>query len=213
MTGYPEAGQTRCWLALLVAAVLFSSLFAFPIGGFWVHLAASTLILGGMGLAGGAIPSTPVSVFRKRDALRVAAIGVALAAFLYAAFFIGRLAALWIIPGARDMIGEVYVRGDAWSRWKVALLLLVVVGPCEEIFWRGYVQRRLSDRYGWKGVVITAIAYTGVHLSSGNIVLLLAAGVCGVFWGLLFWRYRNLALNIVSHGVWAAAIFSVVPLR
>ncbi len=53
--------------------------------------------------------------------------------------------------------------------------------------------------------------YTAVHLASGNIMLVLAAAVCGVFWGWLYLRYRSPVLNIVSHTLWDLAVFVVFP--
>jgi membrane protease YdiL (CAAX protease family) len=51
------------------------------------------------------------------------------------------------------------------------------MGPAEEIYWHGFVQRRLTGRYGATvGVLATAVVYTLVHVVSLNFMLVAAAG-------------------------------------
>ena len=68
-----------------------------------------------------------------------------------------------------------------------------VTSPAEEIFWRGFLQRRLMLRLGsfW-GWIIASVLYAAVHISSLNFMLVGAAGVAGLFWGLLYWRLKTL---------------------
>ena len=79
------------------------------------------------------------------------------------------------------------------------------------MFWRGYVQRRLTARLGFWGVALSAMAYGVVHLASGNLMLIAAAFACGAFWGLLFLRFRSIHVNIVSHALWDVAVFILWP--
>ena len=72
-------------------------------------------------------------------------------------------------------------------------------------------QPRLATGVPAYGFALTALLYTAVHLSSGNIMLVLAAAVCGVFWGWLYLRFRSPILNIVSHTLWDLAVFVVFP--
>jgi len=65
-----------------------------------------------------------------------------------------------------------------------------------------------SRRFGW---LAAALAYCLVHLASGNLVLIGAALVCGLFWGCLFVRYDSLWANIVSHVVWDVGVFILFP--
>ena len=91
--------------------------------------------------------------------------------------------------------------------------MMFVIGPGEELFWRGFLQRRLQGllgrRIGW--LLATGI-YASIHLATGNPILVLAAGVCGAFWGWLYLRYRSMLLNAVSHTVWDIIIFILLPL-
>jgi hypothetical protein len=80
------------------------------------------------------------------------------------------------------------------------------------LFWRRLLQRRLEDLWGgWKGCLAAAALYTAVHAGSGNPLLVLAAGVCGLFWGYLYLRFRSVVLNAVSHALWDAAVFILWP--
>lgn len=42
-------------------------------------------------------------------------------------------------------------------------------------------------------------------------MLILAAGLCGLFWGFLYVQNGSILLNIVSHTVWDVAIFLLFP--
>ena len=95
----------------------------------------------------------------------------------------------------------------------VGVLLTVLIGPAEEIFWRGYVQKQLGARYGdWFAVLITVLIYTLVHIWSFNFMLIMAAMVCGLFWGILYKYHKNIVTLIVSHAVWDVAVFILIPI-
>jgi membrane protease YdiL (CAAX protease family) len=98
--------------------------------------------------------------------------------------------------------------------WTIALLLFLVTGPGEELYWRGYLQRSLMTRWGrWQGWLLATAIYAGVHIWSFNLMLIGAAAVAGAFWGVMYWRLRNLAPVIISHSVWSTVIFAVFPMR
>ena len=44
-------------------------------------------------------------------------------------------------------------------------------------------------------------------------MLVLAAGVCGLFWGFLYLRTGSLLINLVSHTAWDIAIFLLFPMN
>jgi len=93
-------------------------------------------------------------------------------------------------------------------------VLVLIVGPGEELFWRGYVHRRLSASMNpMAAFTLAVLAYTGVHLATGNLTLILAAAVCGSFWSLLYQRLGAIWINIISHALWAAAIFVWWPMK
>jgi membrane protease YdiL (CAAX protease family) len=63
------------------------------------------------------------------------------------------------------------------------------------------------------GYVVATLIYGGVHIFSGNPMLILAALVAGAFWGAMYAWKHDLAALIVSHSVWSAFIFAVLPIR
>ena len=71
----------------------------------------------------------------------------------------------------------------------IGLLLFFIMGPAEEIYWRGFVQETLTGRFGrTTGLLVTSAIYALVHIFAFNFMLLIAAAVCGLFWGLLYLR-------------------------
>ena len=101
----------------------------------------------------------------------------------------------------------------------IAVLLLFLIGPAEELFWRGYVQRtmtRLFQDRKWGAdlaFILTACIYALVHIWSFNFMLIMAALVAGLVWGLIY-RICPKALPalIVSHALWDALVFVILPI-
>jgi hypothetical protein len=144
--------------------------------------------------------------------LRKVGIGVVSAMALYAVFAAGRAAALELFPFAAADIGNVYALRSGVPLLRVVLLIVFLIGPGEELFWRGFFQENAGAGTGrTAGFILTSLLYTSVHLASGNIMLILAAAVCGVFWGWLYLRFRSPLLNVVSHTVWDLLVFVILP--
>ncbi|MBD3309268.1 CPBP family intramembrane metalloprotease, partial [candidate division KSB3 bacterium] len=96
--------------------------------------------------------------------------------------------------------------------WGIALLLLVVTSPAEEIFWRGVVQRSLMRKLPpFQGFFLAALCYAGVHLCTLNLPLVLAAFMAGVFWGGLYIAQKSLVPVIISHALWSVTVFLIFP--
>lgn len=140
-------------------------------------------------------------------------IGIGSAAALYMIFYIGNIISPMIIPDAGEKILTIYDFKSDQSPLKIALLVFFITGPGEEIFWRGFVQRHFQEKGLILGFVLAALIYGGVHVTSFNIMLILAALVCGGFWGLLYLWKRSIVINIISHTVWVFAAFILFPFR
>lgn len=114
---------------------------------------------------------------------------------------------------AGHQIGSIYGKGEGTPMWVIGLLLFFITGPSEELFWRGYLQKNLMERFGgFQGWLVTTAIYAGVHVWSFNFMLIGAAAVAGAFWGAQYWRSGRLAPVIVSHAVWSTVIFAWAPL-
>ncbi len=139
--------------------------------------------------------------------------GIISAIILYFVFYFGGIILKLTFPFAESQIGNVYKIKEGTSVATIAFLLLFIIGPAEEIFWRGFVQSKLSQKINnnFLAVFYTTLLYTVVHIWAFNPVLLVAAFVCGLFWGYLFQRYKSLALVIVSHSLWDFLAFILFP--
>ena len=139
-------------------------------------------------------------------------LGLASAAVLYLTFQVGDRFARRFVPSGDAEIREIYALRAPRPRGEIATRLATIVGPAEELFWRGLVQAALMRRFGrWKGAAIAAGAYGGVHITSGNFTLLGAAGVAGAHWCALYAAGVPLGALIVSHVAWDIWIFLVQP--
>ncbi len=196
-------------------AVLFSLLFVTrrlgPLDFFW-GLALTVALSGAAAFAvDKGLWARLKADLESRPAAK-AGLGLLSAALLYGVFVVGKLAALSLFPFAAAGISSVYGLKAGTDIGRAALLIGLVIGPGEEIVWRGFLQENLERRLGrTAGFALTALAYTLVHVGSGNAMLVLAAAVCGLFWGGLYARFRSPVLNIVSHAAWDLLIFIVRP--
>jgi membrane protease YdiL (CAAX protease family) len=159
-------------------------------------------------LAVAADPGLRATKPRGRDV----ALGLAAAGGLYAVFRIGDRAARRLMPKGGQEIDAIYELRQLRPTAELAARLAFVIGPAEELFWRGFVQRRLSRRAGnWPGAALTAAAYGGAHVVTGNLTLVGAAGVAGTYWSVLAAAGMPMAALIVSHVAWDVWIFLVAP--
>src|SRR5687768_13086010 len=186
---------------LVVAAVAWALLFALGRRGFWPRAAAAGATIGAYGLV--ARRDDLGELFRP-DPVEVV-IGVAAAALLWALFWIGDRLVTRILPSMSAQVDDLYlVRGET-STTRMPFVL-AVIGPAEEIFWRGLVQSRA-------GIAVALVAYALVHIWERKPILLLAALVGGAFWGALFAWTGSLVAPIVSHLLWDLAIIVWFPTR
>jgi uncharacterized protein len=194
------------WGAILLAFGCWAITFGWAGSNFWLKIGLSVIAVSSYSL----VWQRPQIRVRFRSFF----LGLLSAAILYVLFYAGDRLAPFILPGAQSQVGGIYSLGEGTSRILICLLLLLVTGPGEEIFWRGFLQDRLMQRWGdIPGFVVTTLIYTGVHVFSFNLMLILAALVAGAFWGLLYLWKRDLLLQITSHSVWSAVIFAVAPIH
>ncbi len=197
---------------LLIAAAGFFCLFSpwtqqIP---FWPVMTAMGLFLASGSLLADRKELKPVYEFK----FCYLPVGLASALMLYAVFWAGHYFSTHILPFAESQVDSIYAIKEGKNKWLIAALLVCIIGPGEEIFWRGFLQRRLSKKYGWLiGLIAATAFYTLVHIWSFNLMLLAASAICGMFWGLLFAATGKLWPCIISHAVWDVVIFILLPIR
>lgn len=202
----------RLVFSLLLAAVLWTVMFSpwtAPYVSFWWMMACSALIL-----------SALATFFRPRwwmdTRWNLANVywGIGVAVGLWGVFWLGDRVSSWLFDFARPQVDLIYGMKSGESPWLLSVLLLLLIGPAEEVFWRGYVQRTLSIRWNPNiGFLASTLLYAVVHAPSCNFMLLMAALVAGVVWGGLYRFFPNrLSALIVSHALWDAAVFVWFPI-
>lgn len=143
---------------------------------------------------------------------RKLALGAAAAAFLYLVFAAGNELSRLLFSWAGTGIDGVYSFKGGASALRVGLLMTLLIGPGEELFWRAGLQGRLERSRGpWPAFLLSTALYTAVHVASLNFMLIAAAAVCGAFWGLLYLRFRSPLVNMVSHTLWDVSVFLLFP--
>ncbi len=198
------------FLSIAVAAFGFAWTFAWPQGNFWVKITITVLALCSLAWAHRGFPMK-----RAEVTLKEVAIGIAGAVVLYGIFWLGDFCAAQVFGFAPKQVEAIYAIRQLGHPWAVGLILLCVTSPGEEFFWRGYLLRQAMARWGeGRGLALGIALYGGVHIPSGNFMLVMAALVAGIFWCLLYrWRKGNLTACVVSHALWTVGVFLIFPIR
>ena len=209
--------KRRLVTALVVAALLWFYMFSPWTAGltnFWLTMTASAVILTSLALlfSPGKLPKV------ERPLLQVLA-GIIIALVLWGVFWTGDKVSSWLFDFARPEVDSIYSMKTGLPPGVIAALLLLVIGPAEEFFWRGYVQRTMGkllekrERPQDKAFALTAVIYALIHVPSLNFMLVMAALVAGIIWGLLYrLRPQMLPALIVSHALWDALVFVWMPI-
>lgn len=141
-------------------------------------------------------------------------LGIVIAVALWGVFWVGDKMSQLLFDFARPQVDTIYSMKNGESPWLLTALMLFLIGPAEEIFWRGYVQQTLSERWSPNvGLVVTTLVYALVHAGSFNFMLTMAALVAGAAWGVLYRFFPNrFAAIILSHALWDVAVFIWFPI-
>lgn len=198
---------------LIIASIAFFYMFSpstKPDVPFWPTMTIMAVVLAGTSLLLQREQLARDYAFQKQDVRT----GLLAAAFLYVVFWVGHLVSTQILPFAASQVGSIYDIRAGQNVWILSVLMLFIIGPAEEIFWRGFIQNRLSKKIGlWIGFIVSVALYTLVHIWSFNFMLIAAAALCGVFWGLLYAITGRIWPCIISHAVWDVVIFIVLPIK
>ncbi|MFP4526588.1 MAG: CPBP family intramembrane glutamic endopeptidase [Bacteroidales bacterium] len=205
------------FLILILALILFVPLFTLQgIGNFdfWWWMSVNLLILVTLGILTDKSLQAEIRKDVQSKVIQKILLGLLSAAILYGIFYAGNFIVRWMFDFAGENISNVYgFKGDAGTL-KIGLLMLFIIGPGEELLWRGYFQGVLSSATGkYTGFIMAVLLYTLIHVATGNLILILAALAGGIFWGWMYLKYNSLLMNIVSHVAWDILIFLLLPLN
>ena len=134
--------------------------------------------------------------------------GVLLYGFFYVGFQVTRSN-----PMLSEGVSRIYELRSSVPSILIGSILVFPIGPGEEIYWRGLIQRRFAERLGANAGFLTATAaYAFVHLPTLNPPLILTAFIGGLVWGYLYRRTGSLVPVVISHVLWDLLIFVIAPL-
>ncbi|MEK4970595.1 type II CAAX endopeptidase family protein [Cytobacillus sp. FSL R7-0696] len=132
--------------------------------------------------------------------------------FLYGIFWLGYTGLSFIGLSITEPVAKLYSYYGAKIIWQY-LLLIVLFAPGEEIFWRGFVQKRVMNyTNGFLAVGISSILFASVQFYSGSWALVLAALIAGLYWGTIYLWKRSIVLLITSHIIFSLLLFVFFPL-
>ena len=209
---YSKQSLTKPIIGCSIAAVLWTIMFSpwtAPHVNFWVMMTCSGLAL------------TAYSTWAQKgwwkdvklDASNII-LGIALAAALWGIFWVGDKLSSLMFDFARPQVNLIYGMKEGENPWVLTFLMLFIIGPAEEIFWRAYIQKNFSKRWNPNiGFIVTTLVYSLVHISKFNFMLIMAALVAGIVWGLAYRFFpEKLGAIIISHAIWDCAVFIWFPI-
>ena len=197
---------------VLLAAVLWTIMFSpwtAPHVNFWVMMTCS-----GAALTIFTTWASPGWWKEVRLKFSDVVLGITLAAALWGVFWLGEFFSTLLFDFARGQVDSIYGMKEGENPLVLTMLMLLIIGPAEEIFWRGFIQNRFSARWNPNtGFIVTTLVYSLVHLSKFNFMLIMAAMVAGLVWGLAYRFFpERLGAIIISHALWDCAVFIWFPI-
>ena len=224
----------RLTISILTAAALWFLMFSPWTSGavnFWLEMSVAACILTALALkdtkstkdtgtdTGTGTKGTIIKDLKCEKPLLQILLGVVIAFALWGIFWIGDFLASRMFDFARNQVNDVYAMKQGLPGPIIALLLLLVIGPAEELFWRGFVQKQMELQIShWRfpkdhAFLITTLVYALVHIWSLNFMLVMAALVAGAVWGFIYrLQPKLLPALIVSHALWDALVFVILPI-
>ena len=203
-------------IAVGIAALLWFFMFSPWTAGlvnFWIAMSCSAVVLTIVAVKF----SGDLSFLKIEKPLFQLFAGIGIAAALWGVFWLGDKISSLIFSFARLSVDAVYSMKTGSSPEIIGILLFCLIGPAEELFWRGYVQRNAegffknNQRTG--AFLLTAIVYAMVHIWSFNFMLILAALVAGLVWGFIYrMKPGLLPALILSHALWDVLVFVIFPI-
>jgi membrane protease YdiL (CAAX protease family) len=148
-------------------------------------------------------------LLKVHDGIVVLGVGSAFALFLAFVLLgpvVRRVHPLWVA------VLKAYAR-PATLRTATAFVVLLLIAPVEEAFWRGFVQGRLSQDYGEsRAFRLTLAGYVASYLVTLNLALAGAALICGGCWGWFRLRTGSIVPSILSHTLFTLVVYFAYPL-
>ena len=204
MKGDTQLNKSKFVLILLLAHCLISISF-FASQYFWTFFPITMVLLSFVAWRGWSDTNnfTVKGIF----------IGLISGFILYSFFFLSYILIKEWFPYFMPFIIDLYNVVGPTQFWHFFMLTIIII-PGEEIFWRGYVQEKLSLFFSskWSKITVASILYGVAHIWTGNPMLIAAAIAGGLFWGFLYYWKKNIYIVILSHYTFNLFLLILLPL-
>ncbi len=198
--------KTIIWLALATIAAFLFHWFSFSNEKvFWYFYAFTTLFLASIAFYAGDIKDELKTIPFMLYGLLFGAFSYMLLGLIYKA--------IEVLPFiSTKSIGSFLKIYGPENLWHFILLFIIIV-PGEELFWRGFLQKRLknivSPAYA---IIISAILFGISFIFSGFYLGMIAAAVIGALLGILYEWKKSMPLIIVAHITMLLLFFIIFPI-
>lgn len=144
--------------------------------------------------------------------------GIVCGGLLLAASHVGYHLVSSVWPGIHRPVHALYSRVNSppGIPWVFALLPIAVVA--EEIFWRDEVITRMTQQSNPSDIaatlmpiVVAAGVYALTVASSGSVILVIAAVILGILWGIQRVITGTLVVPVMTHLIWNVGLFFLWP--
>ncbi|MGM9923264.1 MAG: lysostaphin resistance A-like protein [Bacillus sp. (in: firmicutes)] len=133
---------------------------------------------------------------------------------VYALFALGNALIQWLdISTLSKDVAQLYKKFSPVDAWHFLVLFLVII-PAEEIFWRGFIQKRIGQYISNKATIIaSALLYALPLIYSQNLALIIAGIAAGAVWAALYQWKKSLPLVIMSHLIFDYLLLVLLPFK
>ncbi|EAC7663249.1 CPBP family intramembrane metalloprotease [Listeria monocytogenes] len=131
---------------------------------------------------------------------------------LYIIFYIGAFI-IKVMPGGLENSVEAAFNKYSTHSLIIWLLLIVAIIPGEEIFWRGFVLKRLNRYFNpWFSNVFAALLCMVMMFPSGNFAAIIGIFVASLVWNIMYSYRPSLLMLYLSHLTFAFLLLAALPI-
>lgn len=131
---------------------------------------------------------------------------------LYIIFYIGAFI-IKVMPGGLENSVEAAFNKYSTHSLIIWLLLIVAIIPGEEIFWRGFVLKRLNHYFNpWFSNVFAALLCMVMMFPSGNFAAIIGIFVASLVWNIMYSYRPSLLMLYLSHLTFAFLLLTALPI-
>jgi membrane protease YdiL (CAAX protease family) len=132
---------------------------------------------------------------------------------------ISLLLTVFSVQAAENSAGQTALQNPGIIPY-LAVLQFLLVGPGEELLFRGVIQGRLREYFdAWPAILLTSLMFAPAHLlalSGGATAVLATIGILfvpSIIFGYLYEKTNNIAVPALAHGLYNATLFGLTYLQ